>query len=70
MNKLSLHASKFEFMVVGHRKFNRVGDELPNLVLNNEVIKRVEKIKYLGVNIDESLSWEENTKLSRTNSAP
>ena len=57
-------------MVVGHRKFNRVGDELPNLVLNNKVIKRVEKLKYLGVNIDESLSWEENTKLSRTNSAP
>ena len=35
-NKLSLNASKSEFMVVSHtRKVDRVGDELPNLVLNN-----------------------------------
>ena len=46
-------------MVVGHRrKLNRVGNELTNLVLNNEGIKRVEKI-YSGINIDESLNWEE-----------
>ena len=33
-------------MVVGNRrKLNRVGNEVSNLVLNNEVIKRVEKIK-------------------------
>ena len=31
------------------RKFNRVGTESSNFVLNNEVIKRVEKIKYLGL---------------------
>ena len=50
-------------MVVGHRrKLNRVGNELPNLVLNNAVIKRVEKIKYLGINIDENLNWEEQYK--------
>ena len=53
IKKLSLNASKSELMVVGHRrKLNRVGNELSNLVLNNEVIKRVEKIKYLGINID------------------
>ena len=57
INKLSLKASKSEFMVVGHRrKLNRVGNELSNLVLNNAVIKRVEKIKYLGINIDEILN--------------
>ena len=60
ISKLSLNASKSEFMVVDHRrKVNRVGNELSNLVLNNEVIKRVGKIKYLGINIDESLHWEE-----------
>ena len=69
INKLSLKASKSEFMVVGQRrKLNRVGNEVPNLVLNNEVIERVEKIKYLGTNIDESLNWEEQYKLSRTSS--
>ena len=46
ITKLSLNASKSEFMVVGYRrKLNTVGDELPNFVLNNEAIKRVEKIK-------------------------
>ena len=60
VNKLSLNASKSEFIVVGQRrKLNRVDDEFPNLVLNNEVIKRAEKIKQLGINIDESLNWEE-----------
>ena len=44
-------------MVVGHRrKLNRVGNELPNLVINNEVIKRVEKVEYVVINIDESLN--------------
>ena len=59
-NKRSVNASKSESIVVGHRrKLNWVGDELPNLVLNNEVIKKVEKIKYLVSNIAESLNWEE-----------
>ena len=59
ISKLILNASKSEFMVVGYRrKLNRVGNELSNLVFNNAVIKRVEKIKYLGINIDESLNWE------------
>ena len=57
INKLSLNASKSEFMVVGHRrKLNRIGNELPNLFLNNEVLKRIEKIQHLGINIDESLN--------------
>ena len=63
INKLSLNVSKSEFMVVGHRrKLNKVGNEVSNIVLNNEVIKRVAKIKYLGININESLNWEEQYK--------
>ena len=50
-------------MVIGHRrKLNRVSNELSNLVLNDAIIKRVEKIKYLGINIDESLNWEKQYK--------
>ena len=46
--KTSLNARKCEFMVVGYRtKLNSVGNELTNLVLNNEVIQRLEKKKYL-----------------------
>ena len=63
INKLIVNASKSEFMVVGfRRKLNRVGNELSNLVLNNAVIKRVEKKKYLGININESLNWEKQYK--------
>ena len=59
INKLRLYARKSEFITGGHRrKLNREGDELLNLVLNNEVIKRVEKIRCLGINIDESFKWE------------
>jgi len=50
-------------MAVGHkRKLNRVDDELPNFVLNNEAIKRVEKIKHLGINIDENQNWKQQYK--------
>ena len=63
INKLSLNVSMSEFIVVGHRrKLNWVGDELPHLDFNSEAIKRVEKIKYLGINIDESLNWDEQYK--------
>ena len=41
INKPSLNASKIEFMVAAHSgKLNRVGYELPNLVLNNELYQK------------------------------
>ena len=50
-------------MVVGYRrKVNRVGDEVTNLVLNNEVIKRLEKIKYLLITINGRLNCGEQYK--------
>ena len=60
INKPSLNASKSEYMVIGHwQQLNKIGNHLPDLVLNNEVIKRVEKTKYLGIIIDESHNWKE-----------
>ena len=51
MNKLSLNTSKSEYMVIGHRRqLNKVGNDLQDLVLDNEVIKRVDKTKYLRIN--------------------
>ena len=44
INKLGLNASKSEYMVIGHRRqLNKIGYDLPDLVLDNEVIKRVDK---------------------------
>ena len=63
INKLNLYATKSEYMVIGHRrKLNRVGDNLPHLFLNDQVIKRAEKAKYLGISVDESLNWKEPYK--------
>ena len=60
IKKLSLNTSKSECMVIGHRRqLKKVGNDLPDLVLDNEVIKRVDKTKYLEINIDESLNWRE-----------
>ena len=51
-------------MVESHRrKSSRVGNELPNPALNNEVFKRVEKIKYFRINIDEGPNWKEQYRV-------
>ena len=63
MNKLSLNTSNSEYMVIGYRQeLNRVGNNLSDLVLNNEAIKSVNKTEYIGINIDESLNWKEQYK--------
>ena len=63
INKLNLNTSKSEYMVIGHRQqLNKLGNDLPDLILDNEVIKRVDKTKYLGINIGESLNWRELLK--------
>ena len=61
INKLSLNACKSEFIVVGHRrKLSRVGNKLPILVLDDEAVERVEKIKYLGLTSTEALTGKSN----------
>ena len=46
-------------MVKGHRrKFNKVGNDLAYLIPNDEVIKRLEKTKYMRINMVESLNWK------------
>ena len=36
-----------------------IGESLPQLFINREKIKRVDKTKYLGVVVDDTLGWEE-----------
>ena len=63
INKLSLNCSKSEYMVIGHRRqLNKIGNDLPDLVLNSEVITRVDTTKYPGIIIDESFNWKEQYK--------
>ena len=65
--KLSLKASSSEYTIIGHRRqWNRIGYELKDLFLNNEVIKRVEKKRYLGLTLTKAVTGKSNTKMSRT----
>ena len=56
-NKMSLNTKKSEFMIIGHkRQLNRIQNPI-HLDIGGEELKRVHEVKYLGVSVDESLSW-------------
>ena len=62
MNKFSTHPEKTVFMVFNHpRKQNNL-PELPPFYLKSTRIKQVHKMKYLGLTVDDSLSWNEQYK--------
>ena len=55
VNKLSLNASKTNYMILGKRKINCDVD----IKINNNQIARVNKTTFLGIMIDEQLNWKE-----------
>ena len=58
-NKLSLNYSKTSFIIF-NKQPNKTFDYEFKLKINNNPIKRVNSIKYLGVLIDNKLSWSEH----------
>ena len=58
-NKLSLNYSKTSFIIF-NKQPNKTCDYEFKLKINNNLIKRVNSIKYLGVLIDSKLSWSEH----------
>ena len=58
-NKLSLNANKFEFLTVAHKRQLNVIHEPVQLKVHQKPIRRVKKVKYLGIMVDESLRWNE-----------
>ena len=62
VNKLSASPQKTEFMITGHqRRVNEI-KEFPSLKLDDSEIKRVGKVKSLGVIVDEGLTWNDQCK--------
>ena len=58
-NKLSLNTDKIEYMVVGHkRQSDRILDPM-EVNVNGEPIKRAQKVEYLGITVDNNLTWNE-----------
>ena len=58
-NKLSVNASKTNYMILGtpHMTLNKAHIDL-KIILNNLVLQRVQTMKFLGVLIDECLTWK------------
>ena len=58
-NKLSVNASKTNFMIMGtpHMTSTKTREDL-NVLLDNTVLERVKFTKFLGVLIDEYLAWK------------
>ena len=61
-NRLRLNANKSQFMVIRHSRQHNNLDELNEIEVNQEKIGRITKTKYLGLNIDENLSWNDQYK--------
>ena len=59
-NRLNLNTLKTEFMLIGTNwNLSKIGDLLA-LRISNDLIKRVHKAKYLGLVIDDKLSWKQH----------
>ena len=58
-NKLSVNASKTNYLLLGtsHMTSSKLQQDL-NVILDNTVLDRVSHTKYLGVLIDENLTWK------------
>jgi len=54
-NKLSLKIKKTNYMIFSNRK--KVANEIQNIEIDKSVVTRVKECKFLGVIIDEHLSW-------------
>lgn len=63
-NKLSLNIDKTKYMVFKspRKKVNISKD----VVINNEMIEKVNSIKFLGTILDENLNWSEHIKMIKT----
>ena len=69
-NKLSLNESKTKLLLF--RPINKLNLTLSNIKLNGHLLTLAKSVTYLGIEIDETLSWNNQTevlakKLSRTN---
>ena len=58
-NKLSINASKTNFIILGtpHMTSTKAREDL-NVILDNTALERVKFTKFLGVLINECLTWK------------
>ena len=56
INKLSLNVNKTKYMIF-HNHQRDIYDLIPDIRLNNQAIERVSEFNFLGLTIDQHLSW-------------
>ena len=71
VNKLSLNASKTKFMVFHNYQRTLAENDIPQLMINNTIIEKVNEFNFLGLTINEFLNWRSHSakianKISRT----
>ena len=65
-NKLSLNEA-CEYMFLGDDKQLSKTSEIGNITIDKDKIKMVNQRKYLGLTIEESLSWDQQYKIEKGN---
>ena len=70
LNKLSLNVKKTKYMLFHNRQRN-IDSVIPSLHINNHFIDRVKDFNFLGITIDQHMSWDAHlnkisSKISRT----
>ena len=61
-NELIIHPKKTEFVIFGtQQKLNKCNNDTCDLFLGEQKVNRVNVYKYLGVYLDQSLSFKEHT---------
>ena len=61
LNKLSLNAKKTKMMLF-HYKQRKVNSKIPKLKINGVTIERVKEFNFLGVTLDENMTWKPHTQ--------
>ena len=66
-NKISLNTNKTKYIFFHNRnQRDNIPLKLPNLQISSNVIERVSHLKFLGLIIDENLSWNQHIKKLET----
>ena len=68
MNKLSLNTVKTEFLIVGTsqhpNQFDKSSESTPYItMIDGGEIRRVKSVKYLGMIVDDKLTWEQHIEV-------
>ena len=61
INKLSLNVSKTKYIIF-HNHQRNIDSLIPDIRINNQAIERVSEFNFLGLTIDEHLSWNAHIK--------